>query len=511
MPSQTPTSFYDLNTLPYMQYYNTDPMSFGQSSNVYGFTRNTNFPRTPSMSYKPDASLRDDYKRGALEYLPSQSDVLPKTFNVQDGHEAVNNVAPTFTTGDPKRDAILQQQAQQVNQHLSTIASAKDPDAVAQSIMSQPDYAKGSLGGALMGIGLAAMSGRKADEIFQAGMQGSDYFAGEERKAQMSDYLKQNTKDLLDAGYTPNSISAAIANGDNSLLQMKQLSPDERRKQALEDEARSNKEWDRRNTISQQNALQLKQTESADAEAREARATAKAEANEKQKQAQLNSRYWVDPETNRPLMTNTEYGKYNANFKQHTALGVKTSAFDQANTNLQDARNFKNNNDDISSRASYQQALEQYVKGVMGSGQRSLDDKQLEALGVDPSWIANKSGKFALAAGFSPTDDNIQYIQAAINTDSKASDIEANRLMKGEIDRLVNTRGLSVPEATRIANSYASTTLGSKTYDPYGVFGEPTGVDVNQGVLNRNESSKTETPRQGSDADAEARRLAGGS
>lgn len=503
MASLTPTSYYDYDSTPYMQGLKSDPLSFNSSNNNsgYGFTRSkydTFLPRSPSMDYKPDASLRDDYKRGAMDYAPTQSPVLAPSFNAQDGYQAIQGIAQSTAPGDGGvRDATHAQLAQQATSDLSTIASAKDPDAVAKAILSQPQYGAGSLGGMMIGVGLAAMSGRKPDEMFQAGLNSQAYFEGEDRKAQTSDYLRNNVKALLDQGYSPNSISAAISNGDNSLLQMKQLSPEEKRAQALEDEQRGNKEWDRRTAIGQQNAIELKNTESADAQARLDSQEAKQAQAEKQKQTQLNSKYWIDKETNEPLILNSEYKGYQSSFQRvHNTIGVKTSAFDQANSNLDDARTFKTSGDDTASRASYMQALEQYVKGVMGSGNRSLDDHQLEALGVDPSWIANKTGKFALAAGFSPSDNNIKYIQSAIDTDSKASTKEANNLVKGEIDRLVKTRGLSIPQATRLANSYTSTTLGSRTYDPYGVFGEPTGVDVNNGVLKQNESSSSKTPKE---------------
>ncbi|RYA84715.1 hypothetical protein DD593_31095, partial [Enterobacter cloacae complex sp. 742-ADZ3-9B] len=87
-----------------------------------------------------------------------------------------------------------------------------------------------------MNMGLAIMSGANAQQAGTAGIEGAKYFEGEDRKSRMSEYLRQNTKDLLAQGYSPNSISAAIASGDNSLLQMKQLSPAEKRAQDLQDQ-----------------------------------------------------------------------------------------------------------------------------------------------------------------------------------------------------------------------------------------------------------------------------------
>lgn len=267
------TLLFDLNTLPFSQAYNTDQMSFGSNQENSSFGLNRMKYNTPSMSYSPSQQFRSDNSKAAtMDFKPTESDVLkPQGFNVQDGTQAVYEIAKNTAPGDGgQRDAMHQQVTQQVTQNLNMIATAKDPDAVAASIMSQPEYGTGSLGGALMGIGLAAMSGRKPDEILQAGMKGSKYFADEDRKARMSDYLRQNTKDLLDAGYSPNSISAAISSGDNSLLQMKQLSPQEKREQELADREAENKEWERRTGIEQSNRMDVLNTKSADQRSLEA-------------------------------------------------------------------------------------------------------------------------------------------------------------------------------------------------------------------------------------------------
>ncbi|WP_163313222.1 hypothetical protein [Enterobacter hormaechei] len=493
----TPTSYYDYDSTPFMQGLNTNPLSFDKSNgsiyNLNSFKQQSQIPRMPG-EYTPNKDLFSDNSRqaSAMEYKPTQSSVMPKTFNLQDAHEAIESSRPALVPGDGSvLDATSNQTIDDVKSNLTTIANAKDPDAVAASIMSQPGYGSGSFAGGLMNMGLAIMSGANAQQAGTAGIEGAKYFEGEDRKSRMSEYLRQNTKDLLAQGYSPNSISAAIASGDNSLMKMQQLSPAEKRAQDLQDQQT---EFQNRLTL-QTNSINAQadrddkraETERLAQNAKEAAAEKKAQAQADQKQKTLNARYFMVDD--QPVMTNTEFNGLKSSFQRvHNPLGVKTSAFDQANTNLQDARDAKASGDDIASTSAYRQSLEQYVKGIMGSGNRSLDDKQLESLGVDPSWLRNKTGALTLAAGYSPTDDNIKYIQSAIDTDSRASNKEANRLVKDEIDRLVKTRNMDIPTATKVANSYASVTLGSHTYDPYGVFGEPTkdnsnNVQASNGVL----------------------------
>ncbi|XGI80680.1 hypothetical protein ACED16_02610 [Enterobacter hormaechei] len=479
----TPTSYYDYDSTPFMQGLNSDPLSFNKSSgsiyNLNDFKNQSQIPRMPG-EYTPNKSLFTDNSKqaSAMEYKPTQSPVMPKTFNLQDAHEAIESSRPALVPGDGSvMDATANQTVDDVKSNLTAIANAKDPDAVAASIMSQPGYGSGGFAGGLMNMGLAIMSGANPMQATQAGIEGAKYFEGEDRKSRMSEYLRQNAKDLINQGYSANSISAAIASGDNSLLQMKQLSPAEKRAQDLQDQQTEfqNRLTLQNNSINAQADRDDKRAETARIaqDAKEAAAEKKAQAQADQKQKTLNAKYYMVDDN--PVMTNSEFNGLKTSFQRvHNALGVKNSAFDQANTNLQDARDAKASGDDIASTAAYRQSLEQYVKGIMGSGNRSLDDKQLESLGVDPAWLRNKTGAITLAAGFSPTDDNIKYIQSAIDTDSKASNKEANRLVKDEIDRLVKTRNMDVPTATKVANGYASVTLGSHTYDPYGVFGEPT-------------------------------------
>jgi hypothetical protein len=539
--SITPASYFNYNSTPFMQGLTSSDYSFeGQSQNSnggFGLNRylkgdsNSNNlfgsnNRASGMGFNPNRTLFTS-NRGAptadiLGYEPTKSPVMPQQFKIQDAHDAIDASAPALMPGDGGiGDATAMKQISDVKDNLTQIANSPNPDAMAQSLMSQPGYGSNSFGGGLTMMGLSIMSGADPLQAAQAGLQGQDYFDEKDRKARTSDYLRQNARQLLDAGYSPDSISAAITNGDNSLLKMRQLSPEEKRKQELQDKQT---DFEQRKELQKAGFEQQYKMTDINAQHAEERQQAAIEANqqkqeaaEKQKQATLNSKYWVDPESNKPLITNTEYNRYNSNFsKQHSALGVKASAFHQAETNLQDARDFKASGDDISSRASYRQSLEQYVKGVMGTGTRALDDQQLKHLGADPSWIANKTGELKLAAGFSPTDDNIKYIQASIDTDGKASRNEANNLMKNEIDRLVKTRGLSIPEATRLANSYASTTLGSDTYDPYGVFGEPTGsveekpkVSADQGAVGSANTTGKQSKQYKGAANAAAQALAG--
>lgn len=333
--SITPASYFNYDSTPFMQGLTSSNYSFeGQNQDNYGgfglnrykkggsdsnnlFSVNTRVSSNPNRSLF--ASNRGAPTADVLGYEPTKSDVMPRNFKIQDAHDAIDAAVPALMPGDGGvGDATAIKQVNDVKENLTQIANSPNPDAMAQSLMSQPGYGSNSFGGGLMMMGLSIMSGADPLEAAKAGLQGQDYFDEKDRKAHTSDYLRQNARQLLDAGYSPDSISAAITNGDNSLLKMRQLSPEEKRQQALQDQQAENQEWDRRTAVSQSNAMQLKQTESADAEARARAAEARQAANEQAKETKATQQAEKDYTKNYLTGTN-KFVQFNSRQNAYTS------------------------------------------------------------------------------------------------------------------------------------------------------------------------------------------------
>lgn len=389
MSSLTPTSFYDYDSTPFMQGYKTNKLSFADVDTNGGFGLNKikyqqNDNIIPKGSYYPNRSLYAPYSRSAaLYYDPTQSDVMPdqpRSFNVQAATQAIKDTLPAMMPGDGAvGDATAIEQANTVVDHMHTIANAKDPDAVAASLMNQPGYESGSFMGGLMNMGLAIMSGADPEHAAQAGIKGQEYFDDKARKEQMSDYLRQNAKDLLDQGYSANSISAAIANGDNSLLKMRQLSPSEIQAQKDKDNQDANKEWDRRTAIEQGNKMEALNTKSADQRSLEAmraqdKADAKkaiADAAKQDAEAQPFSTLPKGRSGNNAQMTalNKRYDKNVTNWRMA----------DQAYTSLQGLENA----DDRTQLATMQAEGDRLARSLLG-GNATLTPEQIKEITGSP-------------------------------------------------------------------------------------------------------------------------------
>ncbi|MCX8289117.1 hypothetical protein [Enterobacter pseudoroggenkampii] len=474
MANLPPTSYFPYDSTPFAQGLKSNSWSADSynSDNSYGLNsikQESLIPRQAG-SYSPNKDLYDDNTKLSM-MLNAKPIETPRNLDLAGAQQMVDASSKALYTGDPMRDAHVDAQRDQAKQDLSQIYHAKDPDAVAAAIMSQPGYETGSFMGGMASMGLAVMSGASPMEAFQAGIQGQEYFDAKDRKSRMSDYLKQSTRDLLDAGYSPNSISAAIAEGDNSLLKMRQLSPEEKRAQELSDETRANSEWDRRTAVNQENsALNDQRSHNYRMEETQNRATSQGIVIDGQtitepgiykdkignthtvgmsSTGKLNDKVVGGGENWEPSRSDstTERG-YGKAFQ--TKFGDRETTFNIAQKNIDAYSNAKT---DAERASSFRLAAETAYKAIQGSSTAKVEQKDIDELTGRPGYFQLKGDQIVLASGGVPSQEAIDYLQAMISRDREAV-VETIRDEKySRMDQLIAS-GKTPAQAAKLINAH---------------------------------------------------------
>ncbi|EJY3122536.1 hypothetical protein OGA32_000118 [Salmonella enterica] len=500
MAELTPTNYFAFDSTPFMQGLTSNPYSFEgqqqqQQSGGFGLNRYSIAPRKQN-SYNQDL-YSENRTAPVLDYHPTQSNVMPDQplmLNVQDAHEVMDAMLPAMMPGDGGvGDATAIQQHQQAKQDVATIANSPNPDAVAKAILSQPQYGSGSFGGALMFSALQAMQpGSTAMDIAKAGIQGSEFFAEKDRKASTSDYLRQNVRQLLDSGYSPDSISAAITNGDNTLLKMRQLSPEQRRQQELEDQKAQNQEWRNRSDITQKNAIELKGIESADAMARQKQAL--------DREAQRTSDAEAKAEQKRFENYNNDYRSRNTGFvrinnRQNTFANKANQWWEQYQEHIK--------NGDKQAAAADLKFASSELENSQIVGQRSTTPEEIQAATrIGGLWdqmitkanqLANGTLDESAAKAFGQTVRNAASMEHEVIENKSHNDYEAHR-----------NAGWSPEQAADLVNrlrvSTTARSLPVKTYEEeYQKRQDPNYIPLSASAGNNDEDSKVQTGKKDSE------------
>ena len=190
----------------------------------------------PASSPLPVTAPAKPIEESDKEFAPEQ---------VEQAQGVMNTIASGVPQGEGMSGATRAADQERVNQDILKVAQSKNPADAWKTMQKQPFYQNSSFYTGLMGVGLSIMSGKSPIEAFQIG---SGMASQDEAKQQ----LELNRDNLIEQGYSQDSVAAAIASGDPSMLKMRQISPQEKMALAAQDEARANQEWDRRQQIQDQ-------------------------------------------------------------------------------------------------------------------------------------------------------------------------------------------------------------------------------------------------------------------
>lgn len=449
-------------------------------------------PQVPSVTFDPNDFSHNEDQGDVGPKLPIKMPKDPtngqKAYtpeHVQAGSQAISfgmkNNLPAPQT--PVQAATQEQDHAKMQSDLTAIAGAPNPKKAWQEVQKDPFYKNSNFYTGMMNVGLAIMSGANPMQAFQAGDQAM-------KKGDMSSALGANRQALMDQGYSPASVEAAITSGDASKLQMQQMSDQDRmqaedsrwaKRQQYADTradaqtAQSNAEWDRRNAINQQN--QLQQQEAADRRYQQRsqdmmdRQKQMIDYRQKVKQdaaAQQANSYDFDA---RSLNAEGKAGGYDSN-KQWIE---KAQTFDVANKDLQQAQNAIKAGDSQAARGAYTQALMNAVRGEIGVN-RSMQPEDLEHFGADPSLFVKKGNEWSMKAGAAPTQASLKYLQDQVNTGLTSANQSIQDFKTQRIKSLVAS-GMDKRRATALVNRRA----GGVFHDPMGAF--ESNVDASQGAL----------------------------
>lgn len=207
-------------------------------------------------------AFMSDYNAMLQPEMPQQIPQLPPEMPQQDAvvveepaqvgvpkEEAVAVVSDLTNQQRPTDNPSAAALHDQADAEIKRILSSSDPQSEWAAASQDPFWQQNDFYSGMIGVGLSLMSGSTPIEAFKAG-------TGMQQQQAAKDELKRNKGYLLDR-YSADSVASAIASGDASMLKPKGQSVKEKmelelaldtrkRAQTLEDEARANSEYDRR-------------------------------------------------------------------------------------------------------------------------------------------------------------------------------------------------------------------------------------------------------------------------
>lgn len=384
-----------------------------------------------------------------------------KTFTadqVNASQTVVGNILKSQAPAEGVSGATMQADHSRLQSDLQKVAESKNPEQAWNKLQKQPFYQNSSFYTGLMGVGLSIMSGKSPIEAFQIGQ-------GMSQQDDIKKQLEANRDNLIDQGYSQDSVAAAIASGDPSQLKMRQRSIEEQRQDALAAEDRSNAEWERRNQIT-----------SAQADARQAAADERAQRNaalvEQRQKNLIDYRNQAKAQMAAEAAKSFNFTSKDLNAEKNTPEGKnnlqwsqKYEFFNASLKDLEQARDAVASGDPQKARAAYMQTLFNAVKGEIGDN-RSIQIEDLKHFGADPAWLVRQGNEWSMKAGFAPTQKNLDYLDKAIDVGRRTAELNTRRLKEQRIKSLAKFQGKE--RATALVNS----AYGGVFTDPYSVFGD---------------------------------------
>lgn len=380
----------------------------------------------------------------------------------QDQVKQAQQVISTLSSGLPEAEGMAgasrSADQERVNKDLMEVAKAKNPMEEWGKLQKQPFYQNSSFYTGLMGVGLSIMSGKSPIEAFQIG---SGMAAQDETKNQ----LEANRESLIEQGYSPDSVAAAIATGDPSALKMRQISPQEKLAlSAIEDE-RANREWDRRQQVSEQS---MARRMDATRQAAEQRAQ---EQFARQKEL-IGYRDQVKADRAEQAAQSFNFNPKEVRLAQNTAEGTvakqwaeKGGLFNQSHKDLDLADQAVKDKDYQTARSAYMQAIMNSARAEIGAT-RSLTEEDLRHFAEDPSIFVKVGNTWSLKGGYRPTDAALAYArkQATVGATSAMKGVKDAK--KATIEAYVGS-GMDKKRATALVNRAIPS---GGFYDPLGTF-----------------------------------------
>lgn len=436
----TPTSLQGIDIGEPAPAMNNPDLSSDEGLQAAGLMPSDPLPVTP-----PRKPLEETDK----EFSPVQ---------VEQAQNVINTLANSNPAPEGMAGATRAKDQERINNDIMEVAKAKDPAQAWNELQKQPFYQKSSFYTGLMGVGLSIMSGKSPIEAFQIG---SGLAAQDETKQQ----LEANRDALLEQGYSQDSVAAAIASGDPSLLKMRQMSPQEKMALAAQDEERANREWDRRQQI-QENSMRER--------AAETRRAAEERAQEQfaRQKDLINYRDKVKADRAEQMAQSFNFNTKEIRNAQNTAEGTiakqwaeKGGLFNQSHKDLDLADQAVKDKDYQTARSAYMQAIMNSARAEIGST-RSLTEEDLRHFAEDPSIFVKVGNTWSLKGGYRPTDAALAYAR-------KQATVGHTSAMKGVKDAKRDTinayvgSGMDKKRATALVNRAIPS---GGFYDPLGAF-----------------------------------------
>lgn len=343
--------------------------------------------------------------------------------------------------------------AQRIKGDMTSIAQAKDPKAAWQEVKKDPFYKDSNFYTGMMNVGLAIMSGANPMQAFQAGSQAMT-------NADMKEQLKGNREYLMQM-YTPDSIAAATASGDPTLLKQKRMSDEDRL-------AAENNIWQARNDVTSQQEQARAERDNKWAIDRQQRQIDSQEASSdrilKRQLAVLDYKDKKKAEDD----SNDIYGGLSARqvspitAQFRTAINqnaTKMMAFNKGERLIQQAQDALDSGDHSKAAAAYREAQDELARGTLGS-QGMLDHERRDALTESPAFVTRKANQASLQAGFGPTRAGLDFMKDQIKLAQGAEHDELNKRMDISVQRLIEA-GMPEDKARRLITSSVSLGFGT--------------------------------------------------
>lgn len=388
---------------------------------------------------------------GPMEFTPSQ---------VEQAQGVINTLAQGQDTGDGMTAATRAKDQERVNNDILQVAKAKDPSEAWNKLQKEPFYQNSSFYTGLMGVGLSIMSGKSPIEAFQIGQ-------GMANQDETKKQLEANRDALIEQGFSQDSIAAAIANGDPSLLKMRAVDPAQKEALYAAREERQNAEWDRRQQIQEQTMR-----ERAD-ETRRA-AEERANMNFGRQKELIGYRDKVKAERAEQAAQSFNFNPKEVRLAQNTAEGTvakqwaeKGGLFNQSNKDLDLADKAVKDKDYQTARSAYMQAIMNSARAEIGAT-RSLTEEDLGHFAEDPSVFVRVGNKFALKSGWRPTDSALAYARKQANVGHTSAMKGVADAKRATIEAYIGS-GMDKKRATALVNRAIPS---GGFYDPLGVFSE---------------------------------------
>lgn len=403
----------------------------------------------PASSPLPVTAPAKPIEESDKEFAPEQ---------VQQAQGVMNTIASGVPQGEGMGGATRAADQERVNQDILKVAQSKNPAEAWKTMQKQPFYQNSSFYTGLMGVGLSIMSGKSPIEAFQIG---SGMASQDEAKQQ----LELNRDNLIEQGYSQDSVAAAIASGDPSMLKMRQISPQEKMALAAQDEARANQEWDRRQQIQDQSVRERA------AETRRA-AEERADAQFAKQKELIGYRDQVKADRAEQAAQSFNFSTKELRNVQNTAEGSvakqwaeKAALFKQSHKDLDLADKAIKDGDYQSARTAYMQAIMNSARAEIGAN-RSLQADDLSHFAEDPSIFVKTGNTWSLKAGYRPSDAALSYARKQATVGASSADKGVLESKKATIDAYIGS-GMDKKRATAVVNRGIPS---GGFYDPYKTF-----------------------------------------